>query len=493
MSSPNRIIDYVQLGGPNSSRNLSAEIQNENDTGNLEGYNGLWLTNLNNQGEPYGIVNQVDIALGIDGLNGGLNGWTQTDTNSVENAIDGFRVFYQLSPIYDNPGSNTGIDSSTNNIQVAYTPTAITYQHTTRQANDPLVHYLASDLNTPVGNYIDSNPNWPGNLGLLNDRYMPWGGNPMLPSADQNPYSLSIKDPLVYSSDSWNFPTNTFPTVGWLGRVHRGTPWQTVYLKSPDVLAANGGITTWTNWSGDINQFDATNTAPAWDRLLFDVFTTAPNDNATRGQLSINVGAPNGPNLAAWSALFSGIVVPPPSITNGYSVIQPVGASAVPVPAASPGPNSPLDLAYLLENGTNGINDIRAKLVYADGLSNVFEHVGDILAVPALTVQSPFLNLANTNYNNDAMYEWLPQQIMSLVRVENAPRYVIYSFGQTLKPAPGSVVTSGGPFFQMVTNYQVVAETATRAVVRVENPPTPQNTNASPHIVLESFNILPPD
>ena len=38
-------------------------------------------------------------------------------------------------------------------------------------------------------------------------------------------------------SDNWNFPTNKYPTVGWLGRVHRGTPWQTVYFKAHEHLA----------------------------------------------------------------------------------------------------------------------------------------------------------------------------------------------------------------------------------------------------------------
>ena len=36
------------------------------------------------------------------------------------------------------------------------------------------------------------------------------------------------------------------------------------------------------------------------------------------------------------------------------------------------------------------------------------------------------------------MYEWLPQQMMSLVRV-GAPRYVIYSYGQAFKPAPNGI------------------------------------------------------
>jgi hypothetical protein len=43
------------------------------------------------------------------------------------------------------------------------------------------------------------------------------------------PVNLSFKDPLVRGSDDWDFPTNKFPGIGWLGRVHRGTPWQTVY------------------------------------------------------------------------------------------------------------------------------------------------------------------------------------------------------------------------------------------------------------------------
>ena len=196
---------------------------------------------------------------------------------------------------------------------------------------------------------------------------------------------MALKDPLVYSSDNWDFPTNKFPTAGWLGRVHRGTPWQTVYLKSSPIDAAD-----WSQWTGDtvstFNQyFDAGNSMPTNDRLLFDLFTIAPNDNATRGQLSVNVGA-NDPGdstagLAAWSALFSGIVVPPMSATNSYSVISPAGVYD---PA-----NPPLALVQIVQ----GINNTRTNKVNLDGVTNVFEHVGDILAVSALTEQSPYLEL----------------------------------------------------------------------------------------------------
>jgi len=57
------------------------------------------------------------------------------------------------------------------------------------------------------------------------------------PIAPQDPYATAkhfgeqLMDAGVRRSDDWMFPTNKFPNIGWLGRVHRGTPWQTVYIK----------------------------------------------------------------------------------------------------------------------------------------------------------------------------------------------------------------------------------------------------------------------
>jgi hypothetical protein len=95
------------------------------------------------------------------------------------------------------------------------------------------------------------------------------------------------------------------------------------------------------------------------------------------------------------------------------------------------------------------------------------------------------------------MYEWLPQQAMSLLRV-GTPRYVIYSYGQALKPAPnGTYLGAPAGMFGMVTNYQVVSEIATRAVVRFETARTNvignKITVTPPRAIIESFNILPPD
>ena len=105
-----------------------------------------------------------------------------------------------------------------------------------------------------------------------------------------------------------------------------------------------------------------------------------------------------------------------------------------------------------------------------------------------------------TNGISDEMYEWLPQQVMSLLTVSSSPRYVIYSYGQALKPAPGGTYLGAGSFFGMVTNYQVVSEIATRAVVRLDTVRTNGSSGPNstvivtpPRAVIEQFNILPPD
>ena len=499
-----RIIDYVQLNGPNRIRDLGAEIQQWCDTAVTNAYLDQWDTNLYN-GVPMGVANQISVSLGI---NPAINPSYWQDPLSATNQVNGFRAFYHVGELPGSPPSSAsyyaaGLTSLSN--QVPYTPPPATVVlHVTWQANDPLVHYLADDLAGAPYNGTDKTPNWPWPPTVPNDRYLPWGGNPNETGADaQDAYNSALKDPLVRSSDDWDFPVNKFPTVGWLGRVHRGTPWQTVYLKATNIATNSGnlnsGINAWMAWTGNTNIFDAAYNVPVQDWLLFDLFTTAFNDNATRGTLSVNVGPINA-NLAAWSALFSGIVVPT-NTTGRYTFIQPAG------PAGS---------SSLLGGLVANINSTRATFTNSDGLVGTFEHVGDILATPELTVSNQWILLNNSDTINgisDEMYEWLPQQVMSLLRVSDSPRYVIYCYGQTLKPAPDSIYTGSGQYFGMVTNYQVVSEIATRAIVRFNstvtnvvsmnitndvlgNPitnwftvPVVTNNNA----VIENFNILPPD
>jgi hypothetical protein len=119
-----------------------------------------------------------------------------------------------------------------------------------------------------------------------------------------------------------------------------------------------------------------------------------------------------------------------------------------------------------------------------------------------LTVASPFLNVSAryipTRAITDSAYEWLPQQMMSLVQL-GEPRFVIYAYGQALQPAPNSILV-GGAYSGLCTNYTITAEVAARAVVRVEGSPSPQDANHPnpkkrypPRVIVESYNYLPPD
>jgi hypothetical protein len=102
---------------------------------------------------------------------------------------------------------------------------------------------------------------------LVKGRYQPWGLMPTDgfalagPNAVvQSPYALDLKDPLVWGPDYWDFPTNLLSDLTELGQVHRGTPWQTVYLKAGDVLNTldssgdpGSGTNTWVAWTADRN------------------------------------------------------------------------------------------------------------------------------------------------------------------------------------------------------------------------------------------------
>jgi hypothetical protein len=488
-----RVIDYVHFSGPESRRDINQEIQTSLKT---LSYNNMWDTNTV-RGTPYGIASQMGVSQNTPSLDASY--WDEKDQDRVKAEIYGFTVFMSGTPNGNLPSGYDAVYQSylTNlTVQVPFAPTVTAYGYTSWQANDPLVHFLASDLNfsgydPDASSGIHTGINQLAHnatlkllpdIGALNVRYQPWGraGQALAPF-DQNGYNPSYKDPLVNQSENWGFPGTKLPSVGWLGRIHRGTPWQTVFLKATNILNLTGsavGINTWTNWTGDSSSFDAINSAPVQDRLLFDLFTTALNDNATRGQLPINVAASDTGNpaagLAAWSAVFSGVAVPTNN-AGGYTIINPAGPDLT--------TNSPL--AAIVAS----INSLRQA--YTNGpfpsQGGAFKHLGDILSVPALSQGSQFLKGLNlTNGIPDALMEWLPQQTMGLLRLSDQPRFVIYSYGQTLAPSLNGVVNSGS-YAGMITNYQITAETVTRTVVHIEGAPT----NA--HAVIESSNVLPPD
>lgn len=494
---PNRVVDFVNIEGTVGPFDVSAFVRHSTACGNpgADRY-AYWCTNqvlppqtayvpgiaLNS-----GVNFQVGVSEGVPALS--ISQWQAAgaDPNNM-NQVTAFRNF-----LNNNPG-NTNVM-----MQTPFNPSETAYIHTSWQANDPLVHYTVPDLADATLNTVDTDPGNPPlkNISQVNSRYRPWGGNPSNqdPSTDHN---LMLKDPVAInpgkvrgSSDDWDFPTNKLPNIGWLGRIHRGTPWQTIYAKS--VSGDSTNLNAWLKWSGHTNLWssgpDAQFTMPVKDYQLFDLFTATPNANASRGRLGVNQT-----NLAAWSAVLSGVVVLtnfPPSTNIGWTTISPAGV----YDPANPSP--------LVQIWTN-INAVRANLNISNGTvfaGQSFHSVGDVLAAPALTSQSPFLTNAmpsvtsgGNNGINDEVLERIPQQIMALLSLSHTPRFVVYSFGQTLHPADHSLVT-GGQFNGLCTNYQITAETATRAVVRAE-PYSVTNGNTistNYNLVVEQYNVLPPD
>jgi hypothetical protein len=550
-----QIVDYVNLAA-NKEIDLTDALQRNSD-GNY-GFNqiysptysagGLWSTNWDKARKDlltFGVRLQFDISRGTFQVS--PNVWANSLTDPVyaqdkDKGVARFKAqFYGNDPNY--PKINT--------FAAPFQPLRNIHMVTVWQANDPLVHYTVGDLKntTDLTNayFLDqlsqSDKLPPTPYGALNSRCQPWGGNAAKTTPTDSDWR--VKDAVAKikgTSDDWDFPTNKLPHVGWLGRVHRGTPWQTVYLKAPGI-----DFPTWWKWSGNdlvvtnYGQFrpnmpqltnvvvvGGTNLMWAWDSAftqpvndwrLLDIFSTSFDPSATRGRLSINQT-----NLAAWSAVLSGVMV----LTNsGFDAALNGVFDPAEIKPAGIYSNTAGFLPAVAQI-VNGINNTRANTDTAFPVfhNRVFRRLGDILAVPALTATypqqyvgsypngywaqvSPFLDFGDPKSKDtsgltaqqrrglsDAALERIPQQILGLLKCDQTPRVVVYAFGQTLKPAPRSRVTSGA-FFGLCTNYQITAEVATRALIRFDGVPAYQQGVPPPinnlHPVIESFNVLPPD
>jgi hypothetical protein len=242
-------------------------------------------------------------------------------------------------------------------------------------------------------------------LTTLNKNYNPWGGNPYQYNSghsdgttgagnDTNRYAYWLKDPGVTNSDAWNFSASPSSDFNWLGGVHRGTPWQTVYLKSFDVLNGfiNGqGQLIWQQWSENPNRYDANNSAPLQDWYLAGLLTSLFSTNPIEQTISVN-----DTNIDAWRSILDGLV----ALTNS----QTGTLDAIIV-------SSNLDQAMFIANSIQSTRASRSQ--------GLFDNVGAILSVPAISVQSPFLNFSTAkNVPSDDAYETIPSQLLPLLRLD---------------------------------------------------------------------------
>lgn len=411
----NRIVDYVNLTQWEPTVDIISTLGEGNTSmGNPADYKNpanQWITNrignATSAGMPtYGILNQVQV---------GLNGTTDWQSFAqdpyagldAQSAVDGFLYnLLGLGPLYPKDVGKTFYRS--NVFYAPFDPYRSIYVHTAWRANDPLVHFLASDLKdasldlTNIVNFYSFVPPL-NNLGQINPLYQPWGGNPIQAHVATD-CQVAVKDPGVTRTDDWDFPTNQLPGIDSVGRVHRGTPWQTIFLKSTNILAATGNTLgdylTWARWTGDnllitpgwgspVAIADALFTAPTNDWHLVSTLNALFNTNSPLQLASVNQN-----DVQSWEELM-----------NGMTVFTNVSRYEID-PLVMPG-NSP-QAALIAEAILNNKNSQPQQF---------FQTVDGILSTPELSVASPWLN--GTNLLTDQAMEIIPSQLLPLLRQDS--------------------------------------------------------------------------
>jgi hypothetical protein len=448
----NNVIDYVQLRDPVNVGGLNQALADPDYTNPAAIYY-QWSTNAINSSSttPYGVLNQLYISghppspygptppslMPVGGQ------WSTAPTvmglttpDAEASFYDGFFVpsFQYKGQVYINNQLS---------MEAPYTPLRMIYSSYLLQANDPLVHYLSSDLSAQVGTWSV----WAGSTGgrlnqqngfwyhsddpqnqptptppvtPIGGRYQPWLRKGQMSLFNTNVVApvtnnYSCKDPLAYSSDSWNFPTNLMQSLAGLGQVHRGTSWQTVYLKDADLLGAYTvtgattnyvGTNTWMQWTGDLNANDAALMAPVSDWRLAGLLMSLLNTNDPTQLFSVNDS-----NVADWQNLLNGMVV----YSNSASVVF---------------PTTPLQFTTFIMASNSPQASAIATAIVQMGASQSrppFYSIGDILTTSALTAQSPFLNLGSMSFGQQQMnygisdfeYEAIPSQLLPLLRPDS--------------------------------------------------------------------------
>jgi hypothetical protein len=368
----------------------------------MDGSGNPWCTNRwGGSADPnaltYGILNQIQA------------GWTGYSDNRyvrdadldlpIHTAADAFR--YNLSP-----------NGSSNVFCAPLAPVTSLCIQTRWQANDPLVHYIVGDLrdsSLPVDYRFPLR----ADIGRLNLRYDPWGGNPVSGPRSTR-FDLTVKDPLVNCSDNWNFPSAEPLSLAVLGRVHRGTPWQTVYLKS-----ATTDLSTWQRWTGIADEHEAQLTHPTNDWRLASLLAPLLETNTFHLLLSLN-----NPDANLWHIALDGVNVLT-NITDDVDILSPPAFDTIVM--SSNAPQAAVIASAILSARGNGTG-------------RYFRDISELLAVPRLSVTSPWLNLSLDQPYwgiTDEAYEKIPGQLLSRLRADSI----------------GTISSTNGQYLAQFTGY----------------------------------------
>jgi hypothetical protein len=405
-----RIVDYVNLSSPEDPVDVADLLPGTDQggeatcNGNFNGEIGsLFCTNRPN-GIPipsvptYGIINQYGISIGSIQVSAAFWQAFNAQTNDKTLSTDEFRRRLLSS-------TDTTLDFA-----APFSPRRVIHHSISWQANDPLVHYVIWDLQDPLSGKrkLSYDINGPGSISVtdnpligfplpgqntaspLNQHFRPWGGNPNKAGDTSPPTSknIALKDSQLTGSDIWNFPTNCYPNLDWLGRVHRGTPWQTLFLK-----AINVDLNTWGLWTGVTNANEAQLTMPTNDWRVASLIVSMLNTNDPHHLFSVNQPTPE-----AWRGVLDGLTV----LTNiGPSQFNTLVMSS----------NSPQ--AGIIGTALDGVRAIQPN--------QYFHNVGDILATPELSTASPWLNTSNgvNSGITDEAYEKIPVELLVLLRPDS--------------------------------------------------------------------------
>ncbi len=418
-----RLIDYVQLNGMVAYQDLSLHLAQPH---NALGFAGVWATNAPVTDSPLlsdlpGIIQQIQISKSEVEIGGNWQyyGIGQPSGATRDQAIANFLAFFAPNHTYIyQPGTGQSFNGTNFSLvaNAPFTPTRKFSFPMKWQARDPMVHYLSSDLlyfeksgvTVPWTPPSITNTSI-NNLGSLNDRYQPWGGNPfVVPSDDPKAFNVVIKDPAVAHSDDWDFPHNESLTLPMLRRIHRGTPWQTLYLKSLSVAEAVGNYklqsSDWRIWTGNFDLFDALHTQPERDWSLVALIASLLNTNRPQDLLSINSTDPN-----AWLAALNGLAVLTNSASDEYLIDY----------------SSPLfeELTMTSNSTPATVIELAIRTARSAQPNQLFHEVGDLLAVSALSTESPWLNRSSEIQLElgltDEAYERIPAQLLARVRADS--------------------------------------------------------------------------
>ncbi len=232
---PPRIVDYVNIDSGGKLLDLTAALAAASEGTQAQSSGKvtsapipvyMWDTNRVNNADlnsiTVGMNNQIQASLGLLAVT-----WNpyNRDPNVGQDVVKADQGFY-----YHIFGRNGPGDGSVHVRQpvfyAPYVPYDSVQMQTDWQVNDPLVHYTVADVTDLFKTNAYTLASGPGqqtnsNIGILNDRYEPWGGNPYANSSSSTIWDMSVKDPLVRRSDDWGFPHRQVARTsgGWDGSI----------------------------------------------------------------------------------------------------------------------------------------------------------------------------------------------------------------------------------------------------------------------------------